>query len=113
MENQNVDIIFHPTAREIQRRDPCDLDMEAIFDKAKETGTILEINAMPNRLDLRDDHIRAAKKKGCRFSIDSDAHSIKHFEYLRLGVGQARRGWLGKKDVINTLPLDRMLKELK
>jgi DNA polymerase (family 10) len=113
MENQNVDIIFHPTAREIQRREPCDLDMDAIFDKARETGTILEINSMPNRLDLRDDHIRSAKKMGCKFSIDSDAHAVKHFDYLRLGVGQARRGWLGKKDVVNALPLDRMLKGLK
>ncbi|MBI4894691.1 MAG: DNA polymerase/3'-5' exonuclease PolX [Candidatus Aenigmarchaeota archaeon] len=113
MENQNVDIIFHPTAREIQKREPCDLDMDAIFDKARETGTILEVNAMPNRLDLRDDHIRAAKEMGCKFSIDSDAHALKHFDYLLLGVGQARRGWLEKKDVINTLSLDRMLKELK
>lgn len=113
IENPNVDILFHPTAREIQKRDPIDMDMEAVFEAARETGTVLEINALPGRLDLKDEHVRLAKKMGCRFSIDSDAHNPNHFQTLRFGIGQARRGWLGKKDVINTLSVDKMLKSLK
>jgi DNA polymerase (family 10) len=113
MDNPNVDILFHPTARQIQNRDPIDIDLDMIFDKAVETGTVLEINSMPNRLDLKDDHIRAAKKIGCIFAINSDAHSIRDLSFLKLGIGQARRGWLEKRDVINTLPLDKMLKHLK
>jgi len=113
MENPNVDILFHPTARQIQKREPINLDFDITFDKARETGTVLEIDSIPDRLDLKDEHIRLAKKVGCSFAIDSDAHSIRGFSFLRLGIGQARRGWLEKKDVINTLPLDRMLKRLK
>lgn len=113
IENPNVDILFHPTGREIQKREPIAFDIEAVIDAAKETGTVLEINSFPERLDLKDEHVRLAKKAGCRFSIDSDAHSMKHFEFLRFGVGQARRGWLERKDVVNALPLDKMMKELK
>lgn len=113
IENSNVDILFHPTAREIQKREPCDFDLEAVFEVAKETGTLLEINALPERLDLKDEHIRLAAKKGCKFVINSDAHGPKHFEFLKFGIGQARRGWLEKKDVVNTLPLERFLKTLK
>lgn len=113
MENPNVDILFHPTGRQIQRRESYDYNMEEVFDKAKETGTVLEIDAFPDRLDLKDEHIRFARKKGCKFSIDSDAHSLKHLPYLKFGIGQARRGWLEKKDVINTFDLEKMLKMLK
>ncbi len=113
LETTTVDILFHPTGREIQQRDPYDVDIEAIIDAAKESGTILEIDSRPERLDLKDEHIRLARKKGCKFSIDSDAHSPKHFEFLRLGIGQARRGWLEKKDVVNTLGLEKFLKTLK
>ena len=69
--------------------------------------------ALPERLDLKDEHVRQAKKIGCRFSIDSDAHNPKHFEMLKFGIGQARRGWLEKKDVVNTLPVEKFLKTLK
>lgn len=113
IENPNVDILFHPTGREIQKREPINLDMEAVFDAARESGTVLEINALPERLDLKDEYIRLAKKMGCRFSIDSDAHNPNHFQMLKFGIGQARRGWLEKNDVINTLPLEKMLKSLK
>jgi DNA polymerase (family 10) len=113
MDNPNVDIFFHPTGRLIQKREPYDVDLEQIARHARSTGTVLEIDAFPDRLDLKDEHIRLAKKAGCMFSIDSDAHSTKHLSYLEFGVAQARRGWLESKDVINTLPLDRMLKELK
>lgn len=113
VENPHVDILFHPTSREIQRREPCDFDMEAVFDAAKSNGTILEIDSTPGRLDLKDDHVRLARKIGCKFSVDSDAHSPKHFEFLKIGLGQARRGWLEKKDIINTQPIGKFLKSLK
>lgn len=113
MENPFVNILFHPTSRLIQKRDPCEFDMELVFDVAKQNNVILEIDASACRLDLKDDHIRFAKSRGCKFVIDSDAHSPEEFEFLRLGVGQARRGWLEKKDVINTYSLDKFLQLLK
>lgn len=113
IENQNVDIIFHPTGRKIQRRDPIDLNMEEIVRVAKETNTVLEIDASPERLDLRDEHIRYAAAEGIKFSIDTDAHAIAHLEFMEYGVAQARRGWATKDDVINTKPIDEMLKSLK
>lgn len=113
MQNPHVDIIFHPTGRKVQRRDPIELDMEEIFSVAKETGTILEIDASPERLDLRDEHIRRAAARGIRFSIDTDAHAIPHLQFMEYGVAQARRGWATKQDVINTKPVEEMLKMLK
>ncbi|MGD2106578.1 MAG: DNA polymerase/3'-5' exonuclease PolX [Nitrosopumilaceae archaeon] len=113
LENPQVNILFHPTSRLIQKREPCDLDMDLVCDKAKQNNVILEIDASAGRLDLKDDHIRFAKSKGCRFVIDSDAHSPEEFEFLRLGVGQARRGWLEKKDVINTNSLEKFLRLIK
>lgn len=112
MENPNVDILFHPTGRIINEREPYDVDIEQIIDAAKSSGTILEINAS-ERLDLKDEHIRLAIKRGCKFVIDSDAHNKLQFHWLELGIAQARRGWAEKKDVINTLPLEKFLKHLK
>ncbi len=112
MENQNVDILFHPTGRILKKREPMDLDMEKIIDCAKSTGTILEINSL-ERLDLKDEHIRMAVKAGVRLSIDSDAHSISHLNSLPFGISQARRGWAQKKDIINAWPMDKMKKMLK
>ena len=113
MRNPNVDILFHPTGRVIQKREAYEVDMERIIREAIKTGTILEINAFPVRLDLKDEHIRMAVDLGARFSIDSDAHNYGHFKYLEFGVAQARRGWAEEKDVINTLPLRQFLRELK
>jgi DNA polymerase (family 10) len=113
MKNPNVDILFHPTGRVIQKREPYEVDIEQITDAAKETGTILEIDSFPDRLDLKDEHVRLAKKSGCKFSIDSDAHSTVQMHYLQFGIGVARRGWLEAKDVVNTMPLDKFLKQLK
>jgi DNA polymerase (family 10) len=113
MQNPNVDILFHPTGRVIQKREPYEVDIEQIIDAAKETGTILEIDSFPDRLDLKDEHVRLAKKAGCKFSIDSDAHSTVQMHYLQFGIGVARRGWLEAKDVVNTMPLDKFLKQLK
>ncbi len=113
MKNKNADILFHPTGRLIQKRAPYDVDVEEIIKVAKETGTILEINADPHRLDLKDEYIRKAIEAGVKLAIDTDAHSKNSFHYLEFGIGQARRGWATKGDIINTRPWPEMLKLLK
>lgn len=113
MENKNVDCIFHLTTRILNRRPEIDVDLEAIFKKAAQTKTLLEINAYPDRLDLKDIYIQEAKKWGVKFVINSDAHSIYHFNFLKYGIDQARRGWCQKSDVVNTLSFDNFLKNLK
>ena len=100
MANPNVDILFHPTGRIINRRPPIELDMDEIIAYAKKTGTILEVNALPERADLKDEYIRAAIAAGVKLSIDSDAHATAHFQLLDDGIAQARRGWATKGDVI-------------
>ncbi|MFH2101133.1 MAG: DNA polymerase/3'-5' exonuclease PolX [Candidatus Micrarchaeota archaeon] len=104
MENEHVDIIAHPTGRIIGRREPYEVDIPELLDKAKETGTILEINSQPDRLDLKDVHARKAKDK-IKLSISTDAHADSQMDYLWLGVATARRGWCRKKDIINTIGL--------
>ncbi len=113
IENPNVDILFHPTCRIIQRREPIDIDIEAIIKAAKDTGTVLEIDAYPDRSDLKDEYIKKCVEAGVKLSIDSDAHATSHFIYLENGISQARRGWAEKKDIINAHPLEKMLKMLK
>lgn len=113
MENKNVDIIFHPTGRVIKQRDPYELDIDEVIKAAKKTGTILEIDAYPDRLDLKDEYIRKAIDAGVKLAINSDAHSTKHIHYLHFGIAQARRGWATKNDIINAWPLEKMLKFLK
>ncbi|WP_422445429.1 DNA polymerase/3'-5' exonuclease PolX [Thermoanaerobacterium sp. DL9XJH110] len=112
-ENPHVDIIAHPTGRMLGKRDPYDVDLELILKAAAETGTILEINSSPDRLDLNDLMAKRAKEMGVKISIDTDAHEKDGLKDMKYGVWVARRGWLEKKDVINTLPLDELLKELK
>jgi DNA polymerase (family 10) len=87
--------------------------MEKVISIAKETNTILEIDAHYDRLDLKDDYVRIAVKNGVRLVIDSDAHHPIHYAYLQFGVGQARRGWATQKDILNTLPADKLLRALK
>jgi len=113
MENPNVDILFHPTGRIIKRREPYKLDMDKVIKAAKRTKTVLEIDAFPDRLDLKDEHARKAVGDGVKLAIDSDAHSAGHFKFLEFGIAQARRGWAEKKDVINTRPWEEMLRSLK
>jgi len=110
MENPNVDCIFHLTTRIINRRKEIDVDFDAIFKVAAKTKTILEINAYPDRLDLKDNYIFEAKKYGIKFVINSDAHSKMHFKFLKYGIAQARRGWCEKDDILNAWPLDKFLK---
>jgi DNA polymerase (family X) len=102
MENPHVDCIGHLTARKINRRGPADIDLGRVFDAALASKTFLEINSQPDRLDLRDAHARAAGEAGVLLSISSDAHSTRALAYPELGVGQARRAWLTKEQVLNT-----------
>lgn len=113
MENPNVDIVYHPTGRLIQKREPYKVDVEELIKSAKRTKTILEIDAYPERLDLKDEYVRKVVAAGVKLSIDSDSHSTTHFKYLELGIAQARRGWAEKKDVVNAKPWQEMLKLLK
>lgn len=113
MRNPYVSIIAHPTGRLIGERDPYDIDIEEILKVAKETGTAIEINAYPLRLDLNDIYAKKAKDMGVPIVISTDTHIVSQFDYMAYGVSIARRGWLEKKDVLNTLPCDLLLEKLK
>lgn len=113
MENPNVDIIFHPTGRVIKRREAYKVDMDELLKSAKRTKTVMEIDAFPDRLDLKDEYIKKAVAGGVMLAIDSDAHSVSHFQYLEYGIAQARRGWAKATDVVNTCDWQEMLKLLK
>ncbi len=102
MENPYVTAIGHPTGRIIGQRDPYPLDMDIIMKVAKETGTALEINAQPSRMDLNDIWIRKAVEEGVMLVINTDSHNLGHFAYMEIGVAQARRGWATKKNILNT-----------
>jgi DNA polymerase (family 10) len=112
-ENPHVNVIGHPTARKIGKRAPVDVDLAELYRACASTGTALEINSHPDRLDLPADHIKAARDAGVKFAIDSDAHSTTHLSYVPFGVGQAQRGWLTSDDVINTWPLPRLREFLR
>jgi DNA polymerase (family X) len=107
-ENPHVNVIGHPTTRRIGKRPPVEVDFGELFRACARTGTALEINASPQRLDLPSDHIRAARDAGVRFAVDSDAHSVSDLGHMPYGAGTAQRGWLTPDDVINTWPLDRL-----
>ncbi len=104
MEHPYVDAIGHPTGRKLNRRGAYEIDLERVFAKAVETGTFLEINAQPDRLDLMDVHAKAAVEAGVKLVISTDAHEVAHLAHLPLGVAQARRGWVTKADVVNARP---------
>jgi DNA polymerase (family 10) len=105
MENPYFSILAHPTGRLLEERAPYDVDMLAVMRKAKRLRVVLEVNSQPARLDLTDAHCRMAKEEGVLVAVNSDAHGVDGFELLRYGVGQARRGWLERKDVLNARPL--------
>ena len=107
-ENPHVNIIGHPTARRIGKRPPVEVDFSELFRACARTGTALEINASPQRLDLPSDHIRAARDAGVKFAISSDAHSVSDLGNMPYGIGAAQRGWLTPEDVINTWPLQAL-----
>jgi DNA polymerase (family 10) len=108
IEHPFVDVIGHLTTRQIGKRPPVDIDLEAVFEAAARTGTALEVNSHPDRLDLSDEHILWARRHGVRFAVNTDAHAVPHLDHRRFGVGTAQRGWLTKEDVINAWPLRKL-----
>ena len=102
MDNPHVDMIGHLTARKINIRNPADVSIERVVEKAVETGTFLEINSQPNRLDLRDAHARMAGEAGIKIAVNTDAHQLSALQHIEMGVAQARRAWLTKEQVLNT-----------
>jgi DNA polymerase (family X) len=113
LDNPHVDCIGHPTGRKLNRRAAYDLDLEAVFERARDTGTFLEVNAQPDRLDLVDVNARAAVEAGVKIVVSTDAHRVHELTNLELGVFQARRGWLTAKDVVNTRPWREVRRMLK
>jgi DNA polymerase (family 10) len=113
MENPHVDIISHPTGRIIKRRQEYEIVFDKILQVAKATGTILEINSYPERLDLGDINILAAKQAGVKMVINTDAHHLDQLRFIKFGIAQARRGWAEKGDIINAWPGAELLSRLK
>jgi DNA polymerase (family 10) len=111
--NPSVDILFHPTGRLINKRVGYLVDIEKVIEVAKDTNTVLEIDAHYDRLDLKDEYVRMAVRKGVKLVIDSDAHHPIHYSFLIFGIAQARRGWAIQSDILNTLPADKLLNALK
>jgi len=109
----SVNVIAHPTGRLRGIREAYDIDLEAVFKRARETNTAFEINSFPERLDLNDVNCRRAKDAGVRICINTDAHSVNHLEYIRFGLAMARRGWLRAEDVLNTRRVDKLIKAIK
>jgi DNA polymerase (family 10) len=112
MDNEYVDIIAHPSGRLINKREPYLIDIDELVHKAKETGTILEINCQPDRLDLKDEHVRSAVEAGAMLSIDTDAHATAQLDYMDFGIMSARRGWCERKNVLNCLRLKELRKRI-
>ena len=113
IKNPNVDAIAHPTGRLLGEREPVALYMESILETAKEYNTIMEISAMPTRLDLKDTHIHLARQMKVKMVINTDAHRVEQMDYMHFGIGTARRGWCEAGDILNTLPLEQFRMELK
>jgi DNA polymerase (family 10) len=112
IEHPAVHILGHPTGRRLGRREPCDLDLDAVFRAAADLGVAVEINSLPQRLDLNDVNVRRARDLGATIVIDTDAHSTRALRFMAHGVGQARRGWIIADDVLNTKPLAGLLEWL-
>ena len=108
MENPHVDCIGHPTGRKINKRAPADVNVERLIEAALETGTALEINSQPDRLDLNDAHARAAAEAGVRMPVNSDGHGVETLQYVEIGVAQARRAWMTTDQVLNTKPWSKI-----
>jgi DNA polymerase (family 10) len=113
LENPNVDMLCHPTTRQIKKRDPIEIDLTKIIESSKDYGKILDVDSYPDRLDLRDEYIRKAVSIGTRLGISSDSHNINHLRFLELGIAQARRGWATAHDVINTREVPKFYKTLR
>jgi DNA polymerase (family 10) len=112
MDNPNVDCIGHLTGRKINKRGPANVDLDRVFAQAVQTGTFIELNSQPDRLDLRDAHARAAGEAGVRLIVSSDGHQVRALDYVELGIAQARRAWLTKKHIWNTKPWSQIERRL-
>jgi DNA polymerase (family 10) len=113
LEHKYAHILGHPTGRLLLKRPEFEIDLQQVFDVAVKNNIVMELNAHPQRLDLNDGNLRAAQKLGLKVAINTDAHWTEELDHMRFGVYQARRGWLEKDDVVNTLPLKQMLKTFK
>jgi DNA polymerase (family 10) len=113
MDHKYFTILAHPINRLINERAPIEVDMARVIQKARDRGCYIELNSNPRRLDLYDTYCQIAREEGVLVAINSDAHNVDSFDHLRYGVGQARRGWLEKDDVVNTRPLEEVRKLLK
>jgi DNA polymerase (family 10) len=113
LENPHLKILGHPTGRLLLRREAFRYDLEGVLKSCKEQGVAVECNAFPDRLDLRDVDLRAAKEHGVKVVISTDAHSTTHLPHMKYGVRMARRGWLERSDVLNTLPTGKLLGALR
>ena len=111
--NPNTSLIGHPTGRRLLHRAGFSFDYDKVFAAAAKAGVAMEHNGYPERLDLRDQHLRMAKAKGVKFIINTDAHHTSHMEKIRYGVLQLRRAWLTKQDVLNTLPAAEFAKVVR
>ena len=112
-QNSSIDIIFHPTGRIINRREGYPVNISKLIEVAKDSNTVLEIDGHYDRLDLKDEYIRMAIENEVKLVIDSDAHHPSHYAFLKFGIGQARRGWATKSDILNTLSAKELLDGLK
>ncbi|MGI0148210.1 MAG: PHP domain-containing protein, partial [Thermoplasmata archaeon] len=106
--NPYVNILAHPTTRKIGQRDPVEIDLDEVFATCASTGTAIEIDAYPDRMDLNGPQARAAKSAGCTISVDTDSHAKGQLAWMHFGIGTARRGWLTKDDVLNAWPLEKV-----
>jgi DNA polymerase (family 10) len=113
VQNPNVSLLGHPTGRMLLRRDAYSFDIDAVLKEAAKNKVAMELNAYPDRLDLSDRHLRLAKQHGVKIVINTDSHHTSHMEKIRFGILQARRAWLTKDDVLNTLPLPTFAKAMK
>jgi len=109
----NVSLLGHPTGRLLLRRDAFSFDIDAVLKEAARNKVAMELNAYPDRLDLNDRHLRLAKEHGVKIVINTDSHHTSHLEKIRFGVLQARRAWLTKDDVLNTLPVQKFSQAMK
>jgi DNA polymerase (family 10) len=113
IENPNTSLLGHPTGRLLLRREPYSFDMDAVLKAAAQKKVAVEMNAYPDRLDLGDRNLRLAKEHGVKIVINTDSHHTSHLDKIRFGILQARRAWLTKEDVLNTLPLSKFSAAMK
>lgn len=111
--NPNTSVVGHPTGRLLLRRDAYPFDIDAVLKAAAKHKVAMELNAYPDRLDLNDRHLRMAKERGVKIVINTDSHHTSHMEKIRYGILQARRAWLTKADVLNTLPAEKFAQSMK